>query len=219
MKILLVEDDQLLANALSIALTRESYLITHVTTAKEAINQIKYTEYQSMILDLGLPDMDGIDVLKRIRKQKIDLPILILTARDSIEDKIKGLDLGADDYLSKPFEVPELLARLRVIERRLGTANSALITIKNVTFDTRANVVTVDTHPLVLSKKEYLVLKALVENAGRIQSREQLEAKLYEWQDDIASNTVEVHIHHLRKKLPANFIKNIRGIGYSIDKA
>ena len=169
-----------------------------------------------LILDLGLPDMDGLSLLKQLRQAKHNLPVLILTARDSTEDKIKGLDQGADDYLAKPFEVSELIARLRVIERRLGTATSSVIEIAKVSLDSAAHVLTVSDQFVDLSRKEFMLLKVLMEQAGRIQSREQLESKLYEWGEEVSSNAVEVHIHHLRKKLPEGFIKTIRGVGYSV---
>jgi DNA-binding response OmpR family regulator len=171
-----------------------------------------------LILDLGLPDMDGLMLLKTIRQKKLLLPVLILTARDSIEDKIKGLDHGADDYLSKPFDVNELIARLRVIERRLGTATSSTIIIGDVCLDSASHQLTICEQDTELSRKEFMLLKVLMEQAGRIQSREQLESKLYEWGDEVVSNAVEVHIHHLRKKLPKGFIKTIRGVGYSVSK-
>jgi DNA-binding response OmpR family regulator len=160
--------------------------------------------------------MDGLTLLKNIRKMKINMPVLVLTARDSIEDKIKGLDQGADDYISKPFDVNELIARLRVIERRLGTATSSTITIDEVCLDSASHQLTVAGQEIELSRKEFMLLKVLLEQAGRIQSREQLESKLYEWGEEVASNAVEVHIHHLRKKLPEAFIRTIRGVGYSV---
>jgi DNA-binding response OmpR family regulator len=160
--------------------------------------------------------MDGLTLLKSIRKMKVNIPVLILTARDSIEDKIRGLDQGADDYISKPFDVNELIARLRVIERRLGTATSSVITIGEVCLDCASHQLTVADKIVELSRKEFMLLKVLLEQAGRIQSREQLESKLYEWGEEVTSNAVEVHVHHLRKKLPEAFIRTIRGVGYSI---
>lgn len=218
MRILLVEDDIQLAKGLHQSLRAEGFIANHVTHAKEALISIQTSQCDMLILDLGLPDMDGLSVLKSIRKTSPNLPVLLLTARDSIEDKIKGLDQGADDYLSKPFNVNELIARLRVIERRLGTASSSLISIKNVSLDLAAHELTVDGKNRDLSRKEFMLLRILIEQAGRIQSREQLESKLYEWGEEVASNAVEVHIHHLRKKLPLNFIKTIRGVGYSVAK-
>jgi two-component system, OmpR family, response regulator len=216
MRILLVEDDLPLARALHQSLRTEGFIANHVADAKSALLTIDTNECDMLILDLGLPDMDGLALLKQIRKKNVALPVLILTARDSIEDKIKGLDQGADDYLSKPFDVNELIARLRVIERRLGTATSSTITIGEVNLDCASHELTVAGQLIELSRKEFMLLKVLLEQAGRIQSREQLESKLYEWGEEVASNAVEVHIHHLRKKLPEAFIKTIRGVGYSI---
>jgi len=219
MRILLVEDDLALAKALQQSLSREGFVINHVNKGKLALVALSVPDQDLVILDLGLPDMDGLDVLKKLRDKNSHLPVIILTARDSIESKVKGLDYGADDYLPKPFDMKELLARLRVIERRIGTASSSLISIDNVKLDTAAHEVYVDGDILLFSKKEFMVLKVLMESAGRIQSREQIESRLYQWGEEVLSNAVEVHIHKLRKKLPNKFIKNIRGVGYTVNKS
>lgn len=216
MRILLVEDDLQLARALHQSLRTEGFTVNHVIDAKSALLTVQTNECDMLILDLGLPDMDGLVFLKTIRQQKINIPVLVLTARDSTEDKIKGLDQGADDYLAKPFDVNELIARLRVFERRLGTSSSSIITIGEVSLDCASHELGVQGKLIELSRKEFMLIKALMEQAGRIQSRHQLESKLYEWGEEVASNAVEVHIHHLRKKLPNNFIKTIRGVGYSV---
>ena len=237
MRILLVEDDLPLANALQKSLQGEGFVVNHVNQGKLALNALSTPDQDMIILDLGLPDIDGLEVLKQLRNKKSSLPVIILTARDSTESKVKGLDYGADDYLVKPFEIQELMARLRVIERRLGTANSSLICVDKVTLDTFAHKVFVSknesntnipntnipntyTHNEIeihFSKKEFMVLKALMENAGRILSREQIESKLYHWGEEVLSNAVEVHIHKLRKSLPDKFIQNVRGVGYIIN--
>lgn len=219
MRILLVEDDMQLAQGLQQSLRHEGFVVNHVNNGKSALAALLVPDQDMMILDLGLPDIDGLSVLKQLRNKKITLPVIILTARDSIENKVQGLDYGADDYLSKPFDINELLARLRVIERRLGTAQSAIITINPVVLDIAAHKVSLNEQALDLSKKEYMVLKALMENAGRIQSREQIESRLYEWGEEVVSNAVEVHIHNLRKKLPEKFIQTVRGVGYTVNKA
>jgi len=232
MRILLVEDDIPLAKALQKSLQSEGFVVNHVNQGKLAINALSTPDQDMIILDLGLPDIDGLDVLKQLRNQKSSLPVIILTARDSVESKVKGLDYGADDYLVKPFEIQELMARLRVIERRLGTANSSLISIGPVKLDTFAHKVFVSDNntstnatntsneiELHFSKKEFMVLKALMENAGRILSRGQIESKLYHWGEEVLSNAVEVHIHKLRKSLPDKFIQNVRGVGYIINNA
>ncbi len=225
MRILLVEDDLPLASALQVSLKSEGFVVNHVNQGKVALNALSAPDQDMIILDLGLPDIDGLEVLNQLRKQKSSLPVIILTARDSLESKVKGLDYGADDYLVKPFEIQELMARLRVIERRLGTASSALICVGQVKLDTFAHKVFVggenaDTEiECHFSKKEFMVLKALMENAGRILSREQIESKLYHWGEEVLSNAVEVHIHKLRKNLPDKFIQNVRGVGYIINNS
>jgi len=206
MRLLLVEDDSQLAQGLQVTLRRD------------ALTAISSGEYDAVILDLGLPDIDGIAILKTIRGAHAPLPVLVLTARDSLGDKIMGLDLGADDYIAKPFAMGELVARLRVIERRLGTYNAALVSIGDVSIAIAAHQVLVHDCEITLSRKEYMVLKALMEQAGRVQSREQLESRLYDWGEEVTSNTIEVHIHHLRRHLPNNFIKTVRGVGYSVSK-
>ncbi|MBL4764580.1 MAG: response regulator transcription factor [Colwellia sp.] len=227
MRILLVEDDLPLVKALQRSLQSEGFVVNHVNQGKLALNALSAPDQDMIILDLGLPDIDGLEVLKQLRNKKSSLPVIILTARDSIESKVKGLDFGADDYLVKPFEIQELMARLRVIERRLGTASSSLICVGKVKLDTFAHKVFVseskaetDTYTEIhFSKKEFMVLKALMENAGRILSREKIESKLYHWGEEVLSNAVEVHIHKLRKSLPDKFIQNVRGVGYIINNA
>jgi DNA-binding response OmpR family regulator len=217
MRILLVEDDTALSDALSRSLRSEGYAVNSVETGVQALQAIATNEFTLLILDLGLPDMDGLEVLAKARKRKHLIPTLILTARDSMTDKIIGLDTGADDYLAKPFDMQELLARLRVMERRLGTAHSSIISIGTVKLDLASHQISVDEQVKELSRREFMLIKALMENAGRIQSKAQLETKLYEWGDELVSNAIEVHVHNLRKKLPKDFIKTIRGVGYSIN--
>lgn len=223
MRILLVEDDLPLATALQQSLKTAGFVVNHVNQGHLALTALSTPDQDLMILDLGLPDIDGLNVLKQLRDKNSKLPVIILTARDSIESKVQGLDYGADDYLAKPFEIQELMARLRVIERRLGTASSALICIGDVKLDTFAHKVfifdkeTGKASDMVFSKKEFMVLKTLMENAGRILSRENIESKLYHWGEEVLSNAVEVHIHKLRKCLPEKFIQNVRGVGYIIN--
>lgn len=219
MQLLLVEDDPSLASGLQRALQNEGFAVNHVGTGKHALQVVKAETPDIVILDLGLPDIDGLEVLRQIRKVQSALPVLLLTARDTLDDKVAGLDSGADDYLAKPFDMPELLARLRVLERRLGTAQSNAITIGDVSLETTSHQVIAGGEELELSKREYMLLKALMENAGKVQTRNSLESKLYSWEDEIASNALEVHIHNLRKKLGADFIKTVRGVGYTVKKA
>lgn len=218
MQILLVEDDELLAEGIVSALARAGFAVNWLATGKAACTQVVAEPPDIMLLDLGLPDMDGMDVLKLVRQKKLPTQVLILTARDSTNAKVIGLDSGADDYLTKPFELDELLARLRVLERRLGNSSSSLINIGPLSLNTAHHEVLLDGTALVLSRREYMLLKALVEHVGVIQTREGLEAKLYSWGDEVASNAIEVHIHNLRKKLPPNFIRTLRGIGYMVPR-
>jgi len=219
MQILLIEDDLSLAEGLKQALDHEGITVNHVAKGKEAIHVIETFPPDIVLLDLGLPDMDGLEVIKVLRKNKITIPILILTARNSVQDTVSGLDSGADDYLAKPFEIPELLARIRVLERRISTTSeSNEIIIGPVALDTTSMQVKINNKTSILSKTEYMLLKALMQNAGRVQTRDHLESQLYSWGEEISSNALEVHIHHLRKKIGVEFIKTIRGIGYTINK-
>ena len=216
MRILLVEDDEPLSTALSSSLRGANYVVDCVYRGKEALAMLAADQTDIVILDLGLPDMDGLEVLRQIRQKVKDMPVIILTARDKVTDKILGLDAGADDYLPKPFDMDELFARLRVLERRLGTASTAMVKIGEVALNTQTLELTVAGEAVSLPRRELMLLKVLMENGGRIQPKQKLESRLYEWGDEVSRNTIEVHIHHLRKKLPENFIKTIRGVGYSI---
>jgi len=216
MQVLLIEDDTALAEALTRSLKHEGFTVNPLASGNQAITSVKIELPDIVILDLGLPDIDGTEVLKEIRKHSADLPVLVLTARTSLDDKVKGLDLGADDYLAKPFEVDELMARLRVFERRSSTLKHAGLSIGEVTIDSASHQVIVSGEQIEFSRREFMLLKALMENSGRVQTRDSLESKLYSWGEEVASNTIEVHIHHLRKKLPSNFIKTLRGIGYIV---
>ena len=216
MQVLLIEDDESLAQGLKTSLRREGFTINHLVKGEQAVSAVKLTPPDMIILDLGLPDMDGNDVLKAIRKVDAELPVLLLTARTTLQDKVSGLDAGADDYLAKPFEMAELLARLRVFERRLSSLKHAGLTIGDVTLDSKSQQVKVKGEAIDLSRREYMLLKTLMENAGRIQTRDSLESKLYSWGEEIASNAIEVHIHHIRKKMTDNFITTVRGVGYTI---
>jgi DNA-binding response OmpR family regulator len=217
MLILLVEDDHSIAHALELALHKQGYSVNTVGSGKAAVLAIETDPPDMAILDLGLPDMDGLEVLRQVRGRNVDLPILLLTARSGLDDKITGLDSGADDYLAKPFEMSELFARLRVMERRLTTARTSEITIGDVTLDTKHNTVVVAGGEIELSRREFMLLKSLMESAGRVQTRNALESRLYSWGEEVASNALEVHVHHLRKKLGSEFIKTVRGVGYKVD--
>ena len=219
MRILLAEDDPLIADGVAEALRQSGFVVNAVAGGKAACAALQSDPPDILVLDLGLPDMDGLEVLRLSKSRAPETQVLILTARDSTEAKVRGLDAGADDYLTKPFARAELLARLRVLERRIGNAASATISVGPLRLDTRTQEATLDGQSLALSRREYMVLKSLVENVGVIQTREALETRLYGWGEEVASNTIEVHIHHLRKKLPAGFIKTLRGIGYLVPRA
>jgi two-component system OmpR family response regulator len=197
MRILLVEDDLSLACGLVSALGREGFVVNHVTRGNDALAATRAEPHDIVVLDLGLPDMDGLEVLGALRDRGDHTPVLLLTARGEAGDKVVGLDRGADDYLAKPFDMTELAARLRV-------------------FASAAHAVTVDGESLSLPRREYMLLKALMESAGKVLTRSALENRLYSWGEEVASNALEVHIHHLRRKLPEGFIRTVRGIGYSI---
>lgn len=216
MRIILVEDDHSLAMALEKALSTEGNTIDSVNTGEAALFLVENTDADAVILDLGLPDMDGLEVLARLKRIKRHLPVMLLTARDSLNDKVSGLDSGADDYLTKPFDMPELIARLRVMQRHNNGQPQDTLTHGEVVIDVRANTVLRDDQPVWVSSKEYTLLTTLMENRGRLLSREQLEAKITGWGDEITSNAIEVHIHNLRKKLGRDFIKTVRGIGYGV---
>jgi DNA-binding response OmpR family regulator len=216
MRILLVEDDISLAAGLKDALGREGFVVNHVATGQMALAAVRAEVPDILVLDLGLPDMDGLQVLASVRQRDEHIPVMVLTARSGLDDKIAGLDSGADDYLAKPFDVEELAARLRVFERRLSTAVTSTIVIGEVELDTAAHCVRVTGELVELPRREYMLLKILMESAGKVLTRESLDARLYSWGEEVASNTLEVHIHHLRKKMPDKLIKTVRGIGYTV---
>ena len=219
MKVLIVEDDPDLAGGLITALKNEGFIVSHAALGEEAKARITQFQPDMIILDLGLPDMDGLEVLQSVRNRPADIAVLILTARGDLENKVKALDLGADDYLAKPFEMLELLARLRAMTRRLNTSDSSQIKIGAVVLDIAAHTLSVNGQEIRLPKKEYMTLKILMEEAGRVKTKHMLEEHLYEWGENIGSNAIEFHISNLRKKLPPDFIQTIRGIGYTIKKA
>ena len=218
MRILLVEDDTLLGNGVCAGLRREDNAIDWVKNGETALSAVVETQYDCIILDIGLPKMSGLDVLKKMRGSNNDTPILILTAQDELPDRVKGLDAGADDYLVKPFEFAELSARLRALARRTRGKASEIIQHSNIKIDTTARTVEYNNVAVELSRREFALLVELVTNQGRVLSRHHLEQKLYSWGDEIESNTIEVYIHHLRKKLQTDLIKTVRGIGYIVAK-
>ena len=218
MRILVVEDDRLLGDALQAGLRQAGFATDWATDGLVAETMLADADYAAMVLDLGLPKRSGLEVLGRMRQKGSHLPVIILTARDTVEDRIVGLDRGADDYLVKPFNLGELAARLRALIRRAEGKPQPTMSHSGVMIDPAAHVVSVDGVVIDLSAKEFALLHILMLNAGRVLSRAQLEEKLYSWADETGSNTVEVYIHHLRKKLGRDLIKTIRGVGYLMPK-
>ena len=219
MRILVVEDDALLGDALQAGLKQAAYAVDWVRDGMQADHALASESYAAVVLDLGLPRLSGLEVLQRLRQRHSTLPVLILTARDTVEDRIQGLDQGADDYLVKPFDLGELSARLRALIRRANGHVTPLLQVGGVELDPAGHCVTYQGEMVELSSREFTVLQALMLNAGRVLSRVQLEDKLYAWGQEVESNTVEVHIHHSRRKLYPSLIETIRGVGYLIPRA
>lgn len=218
MRILLVEDDELLGDALKAGLTQFDYAVDWLKDGESALLALKTETFELIILDLGLPKLMGMELLKLARKNNIKAPILILTAHDSIDDRVNGLDNGADDYMTKPCDLDELAARARALIRRSQGRANALIHYENITLNPAAHLVLLNGKPINISRREFSLLHKLLENNGQVLSRESLVQSIYGWDDDVESNALEVHVHNLRKKLNANFIKTIRGVGYIVEK-
>ena len=220
MRLLLVEDDAMIGESVRVGLRRDGFAVDWVQDGRAAEVALANVNaaYDLLLLDLGLPRKEGLEVLKTLRRGGNLLPVLVLTARDSVADRVKGLDAGADDYLVKPFDLDELSARIRaLLRRRAGRAASA-IQFGELALDPATREVTLKGRQLALSAREFALLEAFLDRPGAVLSREQLEEKLYGWDEEVESNTVEVYIHSLRKKLGQDFIKNIRGVGYMVPK-
>ncbi len=218
MRILLVEDDLMLGKALKEALENQNNVVDWVTDAELCKLAIYNTKFEILLLDINLPDQSGLEVLQDLRRQKNDILVLILTSRDGVFQKIEALDLGADDYLCKPFVVEELFARIRSLVRRSKGISTSAIVCGLVKLNPANFTVLNNEEQIAILPKEFNILKALMENADKVVSKARLEEILYSWDDSVESNTVEVYIHHLRKKLGKNFIKTIRGVGYMIER-
>lgn len=217
MRILLAEDERSISDGISQAFRQEGYIIDCVYDGASALQAIELETFDLVILDLGLPRVDGLEVLKSIRQNKNPVSVLVLTARDSIEDKVRGLDLGADDYLAKPFDLKELSARVRSLVRRKQDVASHLMTCGDLELNSDACVVKRSGELVSTTRKEFLILSELLLNQGRVLSKDQLVQLTYGWGDALDSNAIEVHIHNLRKKLGKTLIKTVRGIGYIIE--
>ncbi|MDO9101114.1 MAG: response regulator transcription factor [Candidatus Nitrotoga sp.] len=218
MRILVVEDDTLLGDAIQVGLKQSGYAVDWMKDGVSAEQALTTEPYAAVVLDLGLPRLSGLEVLHRLRSRNIQTnaqtPVLILTAMDTVDDRIKGLDTGADDYMVKPFDMGELAARLRALVRRASGKTAPLLRISGVKLDPAAHCVLYQDKSVELSAKEFALLHALMLNSGKVLSRARLEEQLYAWGDEVESNTVEVHIHHLRRKLFPELIETIRGVGY-----
>lgn len=218
MRLLLVEDDELLGSGVKAGLAQHGYAVDWFKDGATAIQAAKTEIFDIIVLDLGLPKMSGLEVLNEIRMMGNASPVLILTAQDSIDDRIKGLDSGADDYMTKPFDLEELCARLRALQRRSSHRAEALIIHNDIILDPASHTVKYKTEEVNIARREFALLQKLLENTGHVLSRDQLTQSIYGWDEDVDSNALEVHVHNLRKKFGNHFIRTIRGVGYMIEK-
>ena len=219
MRILLAEDDKALGEGIRTALKPEGYTVDWVQDGASALHALSHETFELCVLDLGLPRLDGLEVLRSLRAAGNPLPVLVLTARDATSDRIAGLDAGADDYLVKPFDVAELKARLRALLRRsFGRVQSAL-EYRGIRLEPDTQLVTLHGEPVNLPRKEFLLLHELLAQPGRVLTRDRLQQVLYGWDEEVESNALEVHVHHLRKKFFPELIRTVRGVGYLVDKA
>jgi two-component system OmpR family response regulator len=219
-RILIIEDDSVLADGLSRTLRHADYAVDAASTGVEADHVLAAQSYDLVILDLGLPGLDGFEVLRRMRRRGSTVPVLVLTARDALQDRVKGLDLGADDYMIKPFDLPELEARVRALIRRGQSGGASVLSHGALVLDTAGRRATLGGEPLDLSARELGVLEVLMMRAGRVVNKEQLAEQLYGWDEEVGPNAIEVYVHRLRRKLePAGVnIRTIRGLGYLLEK-
>jgi DNA-binding response OmpR family regulator len=218
LRVLVVEDDALLGDAVQAGLRQKGFVVDWVRDGAAADIALKAGTYAAAVLDIGLPRRSGLEVLARLRARKDPVPVLILTARDTFEDRIAGLDAGADDYLVKPFDLGELAARLRALTRRAGGSASPALVVGALALDPATREVTWRGQPTLLSRKEFSLLHAFMLNPGRVMTREQLEDRLYGWGEEIESNAMEVHLHHLRRKIFPGVVQTLRGVGYVLPK-
>ncbi|GGE39647.1 DNA-binding response regulator [Agaricicola taiwanensis] len=216
MRLLVVEDDEVLADGLKVGLQMCGFTVDMVMTVSDALAAVATDHFDAVVLDLMLPDGSGLDVLAAMRGGRSQTPVLLLTAKDGVPDRITGLDAGADDYLGKPFDLDEVAARLRAIIRRGQGRAESQMSWQGVTLDPARMIARRDGEPIQLSRREFAVLQALMRNPGVIHSKSSLEQMLYGWQEDVESNTVEVHVHKLRSKLGAALIETVRGVGYRL---
>jgi two-component system OmpR family response regulator len=218
MRVLLVEDDPLIGRAIEQALHDEAIAVNWVQDGQTAIDTAQLEKYSLVLLDIGLPKINGLGVLSQLRKKKIETPVIIITARDAVEDRIQGLDVGADDYLVKPFSISELLARMRAVIRRHQGVSNPLLTSLSLQLDPATKTLIIDNKTHTLSAREFALLHTLMLKPGKIFSKDELEEQIYGWNEEVASNAIEVIIHGLRKKYGKDIIKNIRGLGWLVEK-
>lgn len=218
MRLLLVEDDAMIGETVLNVLRREHYAVDWVRDGAMADQALRTAEYDLVLLDLGLPKRDGLDVLRALRSRRSTVPVLVATARDGVSDRIAGLDAGADDYVVKPYDTDELLARIRALLRRSAGRAEPAFEHRGVSLNPATREASVNGQPVSLSAREWAVLEPLIARPGAVLSRTQLEEKLFSWKDDVSSNAVEVYIHGVRKKLGNDFIQTVRGLGYLVPK-
>jgi two-component system response regulator QseB len=216
MRVLVIEDDPMIGRAVMAGLQDGGYTVDWVRDGLEAEMALSHRVYDLALLDLGLPRLDGLEILKGVRRAGSSLPVVIITARDAVADRVAGLDHGADDYLVKPFDLDELLARARAVIRRKQGRSTPEIACGALTVDPVKRLVSFRGDPVDLSAREFAVLEALMKEPGAVVSREKLEDAVYGWGEEVGSNSIEVHLHHLRRKLSAELIRNVRGVGYRI---
>lgn len=219
MRVLLVEDDPMIGDSIRMSLMRENYVVDWIRDGRMVESIVSSEHFDLLLLDLGLPGKCGLDVLSSLRARSIRTPVIVVTARDAVDDRIRGLDCGADDYVVKPFDIGELEARIRSALRRSSDRAEPDIEIHNVRLCPATKEVSLNGEPVYLSGKEYAIVEALMLRPGRVLSRAQLQERMYGWGDEIESNAIEVHIHAIRRKLGSDLIKNVRGVGYFVPRA
>lgn len=218
MRLLLIEDDPALTEGVRTALKSEGYTLDCLSDGRQALHALRHEVFDLVLLDLGLPGLDGLSVLQTLRAERKQLPVLILTARDAVTDRIKGLDSGADDYLVKPFDITELKARIRALLRRSAGRADSRLELGELQIDPHSQTVLFRNETVALTRREYALLHELANQPGHVFTRDHLQQLLYGWDEEVESNALEVHVHHLRKKLFPGLIRTLRGVGYALDK-
>lgn len=219
MRILVVEDDHVLGDGICEGLKQQNYGVDWIKDGGQVVDAVSLGHFDAIVLDIGLPNKNGIQVLSELRKKNIHVPVMLLTARDTVADRVDGLDAGADDYLTKPFAVSELLARLRALVRRSSGRSDPIIRHLDIELNPATHEALKAGNAIELSRREFATMLLLMQNIGRVLTRDQLTEKLYSWDEEVDSNAIEVHIHHLRKKFGSELIRTVRGVGYMIKKA